>query len=197
MKKFQFLFLYGVVVVTFVACVSDHQSENIFLGEIPALAAEYHDQIAALRQKADESTDMQEAFEYAARAKNLSKTADTEIAKAFAKLSQPVIIPHDQQHGKNAFLIRQLAITGATADHLYIEATAEVLDPGGTNRLFAYVCGQDEQGKDLMPMAVLMSTYHPEKGGEVKFTGLVQQPWNFGGLVRIRTVSRAHYDRMK
>jgi hypothetical protein len=198
MKK-QFYFLTGILFLLpffFAGCGGGGSlPSNPYLGDLPSLANQYQSEIDEYEAKADAATDMQDAFEYNARAKNLDKEAEGKIKEAWEKMETPVAIPFSQT-AKEDFVIQQVVVDKAMFNQLNIRMDA-MLSTTSVN-LFAYLCAVDEQEQEIPgTFSVLMSTRHPKKDTIARFTGIMRPIQNLSKLAEFKFVTKDYYNAHK
>lgn len=196
MKNLLTIFTALLAVLLLAQCGSKKLPDNEFLGKIPSITADYLSEIEELELKAEESTDLKKAFEFASKAKKLSKEADARIEKVFEKLDKPVIVPFRQEIPQDEFQIELIEIKQASANSISISGKAKIFKPA-TTRHTTYICAIDSEGNDIRPFAVLMSSRNTEAGKEDIFTGIMKHPENLAGLAQFKLVSKDYYQENK
>jgi hypothetical protein len=159
----------------FIYSCQHNNTENKYLGEIPAIAAFYRNKITDLEQKTDNCYKLEKAYEYAVRTKNICKEAGNKIETAFDKLPKPVTVPVIQDSLQRVFAIEEVVITSAVLEELCIEAPVYFQDstfPPKTIRL--QIINQD--GHFKQPPVVMTKSLSATNGKTTTYTGVLKHP---------------------
>ncbi len=175
-----------MLLICFYGC-KNRWPENKYLGEIPAIAARYQEKIETLEKKTDNCYNLEKAYEYAIRAKNLSKEAEQKIGEAFDELPDPALIPVIQDQSEAGFSIREVRVVAASRQALRLEA---VIICGGTAPLAdtISICGLNEKGLIIEPAVLLCKSNATTQNSMTIFSGVVPHPENFTHLEVLKIV---------
>lgn len=180
--------------------------ENEFLGTLPGLAANYDTQLEELKQKAKESTSMDDAFKYDKEYDLLKEEADKKMEETFAATKFEKGIPF-QGLESDRFTVETMTATGAGRTRLNLEATVKAKEDlkneyGGWEKyIFGYIVVVDAQGGFLGDPTVLASAMgaRPEykAGDEIKMTGSIGPLKDFVNFAAIKFISKEEYESKK
>ena len=197
--KNQIYFLAGMLLLMpflYLGCGGGNSlPSNQYLGNLPSLANQFQTEIDEYEEKADAATDMQDAFEYNAKAKNLDKEADVRIEEAWESMEKPIEIPFSQT-SKEGFEIQKVVVDKAMFNQVSIKMDAMLFTT--SVNVFAYLCAVDENQQEIPgTFSVLMTSRHPKKDTITSFTGIMRPLQALSGLAEFRFVTRDYYNAHK
>ncbi|NCC74110.1 MAG: hypothetical protein EOM06_12005 [Sphingobacteriia bacterium] len=164
-------------------------SQKNYLGEIPAIAASYREKIEILEHKTDNCYNLEKAFEYAVKAKNLSKEAEQKIGEAFDELPKPVLIPVIQDHHEAGFSIREVSLVAASQQTLLFEITVDTeFSTFLPDTIF--ICGINKKDQLIKPPVLFGKSKSTIQQDSTIFSGIVLHPENFIHLKSFKIVNR-------
>jgi hypothetical protein len=152
--------------------------KNKYLGEIPAIAAIYQEKIEALEQKTDKCHNLEKAYEYAVRAKNLSKEAEKKIGEAFDKLPKPIMIPVIQDHFEADFSNCEINLIAASQRTLTFEARVSTIHSNSLPDTMIF-CAITDKGQSIKPLVLLSKSIAAAPQSPTIYSGFVTHPENF------------------
>lgn len=154
-KTFSFITAFAIS-IALVSCGGGGASmkTNEFLGELPSLEKKYYSEIKEKEKKAEECTDMEEAFKLSKEAELLEKEKKQKIEEYIAAnpLTKPV--PFEALEGTR-YTINGLVINKAQSGNLNLKLSMKINEDikneyGGIEKsLFIYYKAVDSRGIDI------------------------------------------------
>ena len=160
-----------------ISCERTGDEQNKYLSSIPALALDFKTRISEMEKRADESTDLAEAYNYAATAKLLRKEADAELYAAYAGMQRPVLLPVEQSTLLNNCPIHNVEIVSVCLDSIVLTAEVKIIDDCCPGNSFC-LCGIDNAESRIIPHVV----FEKDDAGSdhtLRFCGVIKNPENY------------------
>jgi hypothetical protein len=206
LKKMTIWVLSFALLLVVSSCGSAVLRENQTLGKLPALSEKYQNEIASYKEKAKQSTDMEEAFAMEKKFKLTKEEADQVINDYVAVNISEIAIPFEQPE-ESQFEVLDMHLKGASRTRMDLVSKVKIKEDlknkyGGFEKyFFAYIKAVDKDGNTLGKPTVMssgMGNRGPYIAGlEVPIEGSIGNLKYFVDFEKIVFISKEDYEKNK
>ncbi|NOR87540.1 MAG: hypothetical protein GQ527_08030 [Bacteroidales bacterium] len=188
------------------SCGGSSDSENEYLGKLPALSDKYQGEMEEFKEKVKQATDMDDAYKYEKKYKLAKEESDQVISEYLTTHKLETPIPFEMEVDSK-YEVLDLQVKGASRTRVDLISNVRIKEDlknkyGGFEKyFFAYIKAVDKDGNMLGKPTVMsssMSNREPYTAGlEVPISGSIGNLRYFGEFDKIIFITKEEYEKNK